>query len=310
VLQNLVYYWLKGVLAALVDFYVQPEADQIVILQPDLCIMKEISAVVITFNEENNIGRCLDSIRRVADDILVVDSYSNDDTKRICMERGVRFVERVFTTYAEQKNFGVALAKHDHILSLDADEYLSPELEQSILEVKESWPAEAFRMNRLSSYGGKWVRHGSWYPDKQMRLWNRKVGHWNSCNPHEKVQLDKGVNIVQLKGDLLHRSYENAEASLHKIQLYSTLYARSNKRKKNITVMGIILHTGFAFVKSFMLKRGFMDGYTGLAVAMSVANHTFYKYAKLYEANRKEGKQIVITKPVSNEEGSVSAKAK
>lgn len=248
--------------------------------------MARISAVIITFNEEKCIERCIDSAYAVADDIVVVDSFSTDKTKQICIEKGVRFFEREFTGYSDQKNFGNAMAKFDHILSLDADEYLSKELEDSILEIKEFWTDETFCMSRLSSYGGKWIRHGSWYPDKQLRLWNRNFGEWGGENPHEKVQFQIPRKVIHLKGDLLHQSYDDASITLNKIQLYSGLYASHNVGKKNPSVFSILVHTIYAFFKSYILKRGFLDGYEGLIVAIAITNHTFYKYTKLYEANR------------------------
>jgi len=249
--------------------------------------MGNLSAIIITYNEEKKIQQCINSVRKVAEDIVVVDSFSKDKTKQICLESGVRFVEREFISYADQKNYAVSLAKFDHILSLDADEYLSEELEKSILHVKETWTHEAYKMNRLSSYDEKWIRNGSWYPDRQLRLWNRKCGSWGGANPHEKVILQNGIGIKRLKGDLLHRSYDNSEITLNKIQLYSRIFAKSNASKRFISVFGIIVHTSFAFFKSYFLKMGFLDGFEGLAVAMAITNHTYYKYAKLYETNRR-----------------------
>lgn len=248
--------------------------------------MEKISAIIITYNEEEKIQHCINSVRRVTDDIVVVDSFSEDKTREICQENGIRFFEHEFISYAEQKNFAVSLAKYDHILSLDADEYLSEELEKSILQVKETWTHEAYKMNRLSSYGEKWIKHGSWYPDRQLRLWNRKFGSWGGANPHERVIPKKGIEVKQLKGDLLHHSYDNSEIALNKIQLYSGIFAKSNVSKRFITVFGIIVHTSFAFFKSYFLKWGILAGFEGLAVAMVIATHTYYKYAKLYEANR------------------------
>lgn len=250
--------------------------------------MVSISAVVITYNEEKNIGRCIDSLKQIADDIVVVDSYSTDYTKLICQDKGVRFIEREFQSFSDQKNFALSQALYDHVISLDADEYLSAALIQSIQGIREFWTTEAFSMNRLSKYGGQWVKHGNWYPDRQIRLLNRNFGRWHNCNPHETISLDPGIKVIHIKGDLLHRSYRNSAAALTKIQMYSDLYARSNVAKKQISVWGILVHTGYTFFKSYLLKRGFLDGFAGLAVAMSVTNHTYYKYAKLYEAN-KEG---------------------
>jgi glycosyltransferase involved in cell wall biosynthesis len=248
--------------------------------------MTLITAVIITYNEEKNIGRCIDSVLQVADEVVVVDSFSEDFTREICLQKGARVIQRKFRSFSDQKNFALSQAKYDHVISLDADEYLSKELTQSILKIKESWTTEAYCMNRLSRYGGKWVKHGNWYPDRQTRLLNRNFGKWHNCNPHETIGLKAGIQVIHLKGDLLHRSYQNSAAALMKIQAYSDIYARSNTGKKRISVWGILVHTGFAFFKSYFLKRGFLDGFAGLAVAMAVTNHTYYKYAKLYEVNR------------------------
>jgi heptosyltransferase III len=260
--------------------------------------MVKISAVVITYNEERNIGRCIDSLFHVADEIVVIDSFSKDRTKEICLEKGVRVVEHPFKSHIDQKNFAVTQAIHDVVLSLDADEYLSEELVKGILEVKENWPTEAYRMNRLSNYGGKWIRHGNWYPDQKIRLWNRRIGLWGGENPHDKIILNSGIKIKHLKGDILHRAYTDSAETLVKIQSYSEIFARENVSRKTSSVSKIIFRSTFGFFKSYILKRGFMDGFEGLMVAGAVANHVFYKYAKLYEANHRAllGKRLIISR--------------
>src|SRR3954471_7240608 len=260
--------------------------------------MIKISAVVITYNEEKNITRCIDSIRLVADEIIVIDSYSKDRTKEICLAKGVVFVEHTFRSHIDQKNFAVTQATHPYILSLDADEYLSPELVRSILAVKRDWQADAYRMNRLSSYGTKWIKHGSWYPDRKIRLWNRDIGLWGGENPHDRVVLKRGTKIVHLQGDILHRAYKDSRETLEKIQRYSEIFAFENVGKKNSSILKILGHTSFAFIKSYLIKRGFMDGYEGLMVAKAEANHVFYKYAKLYEVNKRAalGKRVIVSR--------------
>lgn len=260
--------------------------------------MVKISAVIITYNEEKNISRCIESVRPVADDIVVIDSFSKDKTRLICEEKGVRFIEHTFLGHIEQKNFAVTQAIYDYVLSLDADEYLSDELTKSILKIKESWPYEAYRMNRLSNYGGKWIKHGNWYPDQKIRLWNRRIGIWGGENPHDKVILKKGVKIKHLQGDLLHKAYQDATETLIKVQRYSDIFAHENVGKKTSSGLKIIVRSFFAFFKSFILKRGIFDGFEGLMVAMAVSNHVFYKYAKLYEANHRAsiGKKVIISR--------------
>ena len=248
--------------------------------------MEKISAVVITFNEEGNIERCLNSILPVVDELVVVDSFSTDRTQEICLAKGARFIQNRFVSHIEQKNFALSLATHECVLSLDADEYLSAELTESILRVKTDWKVEAYRMNRLSSYGGKWIRHGDWYPDRKIRLWKKSFGSWGGENPHDRVILTKNARVQQLKGNLMHRAYSDAYESIQKIQRYSDIFARENVGKKRSSVFKIYIHSTFAFFRSFVLKRGFQDGFAGLMVAKAVANHVFYKYSKLYELNR------------------------
>jgi heptosyltransferase III len=260
--------------------------------------MVKISVVIITHNEEKNIGKCIDSVMPVADEIVVVDSFSKDRTKAICEEKGVRFIEYPFRSHIDQKNFAAGQSTYENVLSLDADEYLSEELTKSIVEIKMSWPCEAYRMNRLSNYGGKWIKHGQWYPDQKIRLWNKRIGVWGGENPHDKVILKRGTKIVHLKGDLLHRAYKNSSETLLKIQRYSDIFAQENTNRKSSSVFKIILRSTFAFFKSYFIKRGFLDGFEGLMVAVAVANHVFYKYAKLYELNHREalGKRVIISR--------------
>lgn len=245
--------------------------------------MTPISAIVITLNEEKKIGRCIKSLQKVADEIIVIDSFSTDSTVNICESLQVKVIQRKFTSYYEQKNYGLSIATYDYILSLDADEYLSPELTQSILALKANLKNTAYRMSRRSSYLGKWIKYGSWAPDWQLRMWNKTQGKWNVHEIHEVVDLNKGTKVNKLEGFLLHESYSGSQQALDKIQLFSNIYSSYYYKKKNTSIFGIILHSSFAFFKSYFIKRGFLDGYPGLAVAVSMANHTFYKYAKLYE---------------------------
>jgi ADP-heptose:LPS heptosyltransferase len=184
------------------------------------------------------------------------------------------------------------------ILSLDADEYLSDKLTESILKVKQNWVGHAYSMNRLSSYGGKWIKHGNWYPDTKIRLWDRKVGNWGGENPHDRVVINRATKIVHLKGDLLHKAYLDSHDTIQKVQRYSEIFARENRGKKTSSSGKIIFRTFFAFIKSYVIKRGFLDGFEGLMVAMAVANHVFYKYAKLHELNTRLelGKKVIISR--------------
>ncbi len=257
--------------------------------------MVQITAVIITFNEEKNIGQCIDSLLPVADEILVVDSFSKDNTKRICLEKNVRFVENSFQGHIQQKNFALQQASFDYVLSLDADEYLSADLTKSILLAKKFWPAEAYEMNRLSSYAGRWMKLSAWYPDRKLRLWDRKLGIWGGDNPHDKVVLKKGVSVMHLKGDLLHKAYDNASEFLTKVQGYSDIFAKEKRFSMRSSSFKILYKSAYTFFYNFFIKLGIFGGFEGAMISLSNTNYTFYKYSKLFEANRQLKASLIIT---------------
>lgn len=256
--------------------------------------MIKISAVIITYNEERNIARCIDSVRAVADEIVVLDSRSTDRTKAICLEKGVRFFEQEFLGYARQKNRALSHASNDIILSLDADEYLSSELTQSILNVKANWVYDGYRVNRLSSLGGTWIKTCGWYPDQKLRLWDRRKGKWEGDAVHERVEMFTEATLGHLKGDLFHRSYDNISQFLLKNQIYSTIHAHVNRYRAHSSVFKILYKTLFAFFKAYILRAGILDGYKGLVISGSTAHWVFYKYAKLLEANNNVRTSVLI----------------
>ncbi len=257
--------------------------------------MVKISAVIITYNEEKHIGRCIDSILPVADEVVVVDSFSGDNTKAICLSKGVKFIEHPFGSHIDQKNFAIAQATHDQILSLDGDEYLSETLQSSIAKVKSTWPLQAYTMNRLNQYADKWIRHGSWYPDKKIRLWDRRLGVFGGLNPHDHVILNQGTPIQHLDGDLMHLAYQNASQLINKAQQYSSIFAGQMAYKRRVSTFTILYKSFFSFIKSYFLKMGLLDGYEGLVISVSTANGVFYKYSKLLEANRSVKTSLIIT---------------
>jgi glycosyltransferase involved in cell wall biosynthesis len=257
--------------------------------------MIRLSAVIITRDEERNVGRCLDSLRGVADEVVVVDSGSTDRTEAICREKGARFLTRPFDGFTAQKNFALDRAAHDHVLSLDADEWLSPELTRSILEAKRDWRADGYTMNRLNAYGDRWIRSCGWYPDRKLRLWDRRKGRWEGGLLHETVRLAADARVSHLEGDLLHRAYEQAGQLLSKMQSYSDAWARENAHRRRVSAPGIVVKATASFLKSYLLRGGILDGYPGLVVSASIANGVLYKYAKLLEANRTLKTTLVVT---------------
>ncbi|HER09253.1 MAG TPA: glycosyltransferase [Bacteroides sp.] len=242
----------------------------------------KISAIIITFNEERNIRRCLESLTGVADEIVVVDSYSTDATAEICRQYGARFIEHRFTGHIEQKNWAILQATYPHILSLDADETLSDLLRESILQVKKNWTHDGYYFNRLTNYCGKWIRHTSWYPSRKLRLWDARKGIWGGFNPHDRFYLNKGASRRFLKGDILHYSYYSLSEHLEKMNSFSSILARSYfERGRQVYISSIILHPLWRFIKDFILKTGFLDGYYGFIVSVNSAHEVFLKYVKL-----------------------------
>jgi glycosyltransferase involved in cell wall biosynthesis len=248
--------------------------------------MTKISAAIITFNEEKNIERCLKSLEEVADEIIVVDSYSSDKTEAICLEHGVKFIKNKWPGYTEQKNFANNQASFNHILSLDADEALSEELRKNILLEKEKGLSTAYEMNRLTNYCGHWIKHGSWYPDRQLRLFDRTKGQWKGEKIHEKFVLTNGDKPRKLKGNLLHYSYYSIAEHIDQANHFTTITAEVAFAKgKKASLIKIMVNPAFKFVRDFFLKLGFLDGYHGYLVAKISANATFLKYSKLRHLN-------------------------
>jgi glycosyltransferase involved in cell wall biosynthesis len=250
--------------------------------------MEKISAVIITFNEEQNIVRCLQSLQGIADEIVVVDSGSADRTEALCRPFGVRFIYHPFEGYIQQKNFALRQASCQYVLSLDADEALSAELQASIREVKNHPAADGYTFNRLASYcGHKWIRYGSWYPDNKVRLWKRRKGIWGGVNPHDYVVMERHARIRHLKGDLLHYSYSSISDHIERTNRYTGIMAKEYFRMgKRTSAAAILIKPVWKFMRDYFIKRGFLDGYYGFVICAIVAFSTFLKYAKLNQLYR------------------------
>jgi len=249
--------------------------------------MGKISAVIITFNEEKNIRRCILSLQPVVEEILVVDSYSTDNTVAICQEMGVQVIQHPFEGHIQQKNFGVSQATYDYILSLDADEALSDRLGQSILSAKQNLVADAYAFNRLTNYCGKWIYHCGWYPDRKLRLWKKQTGSWGGTNPHDKVIMAQGQKPIHLTGDLLHYSFYTLDQHIEQINYFSSISAEAAFREgKRSNLLKILYKPLAKFLKGYVLKAGFLDGYYGWIICVNSAHAKFLKYTKLYELQR------------------------
>jgi glycosyltransferase involved in cell wall biosynthesis len=253
--------------------------------------MPRISAVIITYNEQDHIGNCIASLQEVADEIVVVDSNSTDSTEAICSRMKVKFISHAFEGYFQQKNFAVSCASFPLILSLDGDEVLSDELKISILEAKADPKYDGYYFNRRHNYCGKWLRHSRWYPDRQLRLFNREKAKWVGPNPHDRVKMSAGSSTRWLKGDLLHWNYSSYEDHVEKANRFSSIAAMEYfKAGKKAGVLAPAMHSAWSFFRSFILHAGFLDGYSGYICCSVTAYASFLKYAKLRKLNSGAGK--------------------
>jgi glycosyltransferase involved in cell wall biosynthesis len=255
--------------------------------------MIKLSVVIITFNEERNIGRCLESVRDIADEIVVVDSHSTDKTRLICEKFDVKFIEHDFEGYIRQKQYAISQAAFPHQLSLDADEALSDELRNEIKKIKGNWCCDGYRMNRLANYCGKWIRHSGWYPDTKLRLYDTTKGQWQGVDPHDKFEMNPGSSVGFLKGDILHYTYYTIEGHLRQADKFSTIAARELVlREKPIYFFMIILNPVAKFIRNYLLRLGFLDGYYGFRICLVSAGETFQKYRKALKIKHLERKKL------------------
>lgn len=252
--------------------------------------MLKLSGVIITFNEERNIEQCLESLKNVVDEIVVVDSYSTDNTKAICERYKVKFIEQEFLGYIEQKNFALTQASYNHVLSLDGDEALSETLQKSIIHLKSNWKFDGYYANRFNNFCGQWIKHSDWYPNKKLRVFNKLKAEWQGINPHDNVQLfDANAKTGHLKGDILHKTYQSYSEFNKKTEYFSTIAAKAYFDKgKKATLWKIIWNPTWAFFKSYILRLGFLDGFNGFVICVQTANITFLKYSKLRELYKKK----------------------
>jgi glycosyltransferase involved in cell wall biosynthesis len=252
--------------------------------------MNLISAVIITYNEEGNIERCLDSVIPLADEIIVLDAYSTDKTVEIAKSKGAIVKQGYFLGYIQQKNSAISLASNDYILSLDADEALDEALANSILKAKMNFAADAYSMNRCTSYCGKYIRRGTWYPDRKIRLFDKRAARWGGVNPHDKIELlGENKKIQHLKGDILHYSFPTIEKHLEKNNKYSSIAARAlYARGGKSNWFKILINPFWAFFHGFFIRLGFLDGFHGFVIAINTAHGTFLKYIKLYHLQHTE----------------------
>lgn len=243
--------------------------------------MEKLSVVIITYNEEANIGSCISSVRQIADEILVLDSFSSDDTRNICQNMGVRFEQHIFDGHIQQKNRAKNMASNNWVLSLDADEKPDEQLLHSIKAMKEANfnNADGFTMNRLNFYCGKPVKTCGWYPDKKLRLWKKNKGEWTGVNPHDRFELNAGCITQHLSGDILHNTYPTHEAMLRQVDKFAQIAAAQLKKKPtHHLLMKMLFSSTFKFVRNYIFKLGFTDGISGFRICFHQMREVYLKY--------------------------------
>lgn len=249
--------------------------------------MHKLSVVVITYNEEKNLGRCLDSVAEIADEILIVDSHSTDETIEIARAKSARVILHTFEGHVAQKNYAFSQAQHDFVLSLDADEVLDKAACEEVKNLKLTWQGEGFVFRRRNNYCGKWIRYGGWYPDKKLRLVDRRKGSWQGQNPHDRYELEANIPIKELKGHILHYTLSSLTEHIDTINSFSGLAAQAKFEKgAKSNLLKILFAPVFKFLKGYFFQLGFLDGYQGFMIAAVSSYASFLRYAKLWELNK------------------------
>lgn len=241
-----------------------------------------LSVCIIAHNEEDNIRACLESVKW-ADEIIVVDDYSDDNTAAIAREYTDRVIFHAWPGHVEQKNFCLEQGSRTWALCIDADERVSPELREEIQRELSHTPAwDGFYLPRKTRYLGRWIIHGGWYPNYQLRLFRREKGRWGGDNPHDHVTLEGRAK--PLKGDLYHYTYDSIADHIATVNSFTSIAARVKKQKHvRFAVLRMLLQPPGKFFKMYVLKFGFLDGIPGLIVAAIGCFYVFLKYAKLWE---------------------------
>lgn len=248
--------------------------------------MEPLSVCIIACDEEGQIGRCLESVAWADERVVVLDARSTDRTGEIARERGARVVEHPYVGNVEQKNFSLALAKHDWVLALDADEAVSLPLADELRALLRDPGAlrdlDGVELDRVTFHLGRWIRHGDFHPDWQLRLFRRSRGRWEGTNPHGRVRVEGRVR--RARGELEHYSYDDFADQLERIQSFSDIQALGlDASGRRVRAVDLVLAPPWRFFRGYFLKRGFLDGWPGFVVAAATAFHVFAKYAKLWE---------------------------
>lgn len=246
--------------------------------------MIKLSVILITLNEERNIKRCLSSVKEVADEILILDSFSNDRTKEIAESFGARVIQKEFEGYVKARREVESLASYEYILAIDADEALSEELQNDILELKKSWKYDGYYVPRKTNYCGQWINHSGWYPDRKLRVYKRGSGEWAGKYVHEKYTLFLSNAAGKLSGDLHHYSYYQEEEHWARADKYARLAAMELfEEGKKTSLFQAYFNSIIKFLRDYIKNLGILDGKKGFIICKITAWGTYQKYMKLYQ---------------------------
>jgi glycosyltransferase involved in cell wall biosynthesis len=240
----------------------------------------KLSVVIITYNEEHNISRCIESVKSIADEILVVDSHSTDNTIDVAQRLGAKVLIHSFEGHIQQKNWAKDQAEFPFVLSLDADECLSPELQESILsEKKQGFHFSGYNMNRLNFVKNRPIKGCGWYPDKKLRLFNITQGKWRGKNPHDTFVLNFGLSKQHLKGEIYHYSYASHSAIFKQAIKFGKIGAKSVRSLNFLVLMyKLIFSPPTKFLRNYFLKLGIIYGLTGLVICLGQVIECYIKY--------------------------------
>jgi glycosyltransferase involved in cell wall biosynthesis len=251
--------------------------------------MHPISVCIIAYNEEDKIERCLKSIPW-ADEIIVVDSGSTDKTVEICKRYTPKIEYRAWSGYVDQKNYIISLAKNDWVLSLDADEEVSPELSTKIqaLRQQDGIPAQGYKIPRSTFYLGKWIKHSGWYPNYQLRLFNKRSAKWVGKELHEHIEVNGEIGFLQ--SPLYHYTYRDIAEHVETVDRFAALWAKEQQQlgRKSPAPILLLIRPIIKFLECYVWKRGFLDGYQGLVIAGISSFYIFLRYTKLYERHQQQ----------------------
>jgi (heptosyl)LPS beta-1,4-glucosyltransferase len=248
--------------------------------------LHKLSAVIITLNEERNIERCLRSLQNVADEIVVVDSFSTDSTQSICEKYKAKFIQIKWLGYADTKNYANSIAENDWILSLDADESLSEELRGSLMDMKLKKEMKAYRINRLTNYCGSWIKHGAWYPDYKLRIFDRRKSQWAGYIHEHLTNVEEQFTEI-LEGDCYHYSYYTIEEHLKQTDKFSKMRAEEMfHEEKKVSLLKMWIAPIFRFLRDYIFKGGLLDGKAGFRIARISAKAVYLKYFYLRQFYR------------------------